>query len=305
MTPRMVLEGIYTPLITPFRSDGSFDLDALDALIERLIAAGVHGLISGGSTGENYAETVAERLELARFTVERARGRLPVIVGTGAMRTPDSIALAQGARQMGADAILLATPPYSVPTEAENALNALAIDRAADLPVILYNYPGRMGVQMGREFLDRVGRSRNIVGIKESSGDINRVHLLARDYPHVQLSCGMDDQALEFFAWGARSWICAGSNFLPDEQIALYEACALRGDFATGRRIMAAMLPLMAVLEQGGKFIQCVKHGVETTGLHAGPMRPPLRGLNKDEKRALEQVIRTLKTTVAAITEGN
>ena len=84
MTPRMVLEGIYTPLITPFRSDGSFDLDALDALIERLIAAGVHGLISGGSTGENYAETVAERLELARFTVERARGRLPVIVGTTA-----------------------------------------------------------------------------------------------------------------------------------------------------------------------------------------------------------------------------
>ncbi len=305
MTPRMVLEGIYTPLITPFRSDGSFDLDALDALIERLIAAGVHGLISGGSTGENYAETVAERLELARFTVERARGRLPVIVGTGAMRTPDSIALAQGARQMGADAILLATPPYSVPTEAENALNALAIDRAADLPVILYNYPGRMGVQMGREFLDRVGRSRNIVGIKESSGDINRVHLLARDYPHVQLSCGMDDQALEFFAWGARSWICAGSNFLPAEHIALYDACVRRGDFDRGRRIMSAMLPLMAVLEQGGKFIQCVKHGVETTGLHAGPMRPPLRGLNKDEKRALEQVIRTLKTTVAAITEGN
>ncbi len=305
MTPRMVLEGIYTPLITPFRSDGSFDLDALDALIERLIAAGVHGLISGGSTGENYAETVAERLELARFTVERARGRLPVIVGTGAMRTPDSIALAQGARQMGADAILLATPPYSVPTEAENALNALAIDRAADLPVILYNYPGRMGVQMGREFLDRVGRSRNIVGIKESSGDINRVHLLARDYPHVQLSCGMDDQALEFFAWGARSWICAGSNFLPAEHIALYDACVRRGDFDRGRRIMSAMLPLMAVLEQGGKFIQCVKHGVQTTGLHAGPMRPPLRGLNKDEKRALEQVIRTLKTTVAAITEGN
>ena len=250
MTPRMVLEGIYTPLITPFRSDGSFDLDALDALIERLIAAGVHGLISGGSTGENYAETVAERLELARFTVERARGRLPVIVGTGAMRTPDSIALAQGARQMGADAILLATPPYSVPTEAENALNALAIDRAADLPVILYNYPGRMGVQMGREFLDRVGRSRNIVGIKESSGDINRVHLLARDYPHVQLSCGMDDQALEFFAWGARSWICAGSNFLPAEHIALYDACVRRGDFDRGRRIMSAMLPLMAVLEQ-------------------------------------------------------
>ena len=305
MTPRMVLEGIYTPLITPFRADGSFDLDALSELIERLIAAGVHGLISGGSTGENYAETVEERLDLARFITERTNGRLPVIVGTGAMRTPDSIALAQGAREMGADAILLGTPPYSVPTEQENALNALAIDRAADLPIILYNYPGRMSVEMGTTFLDRVGRSKNVIGIKESSGDINRVHLLARDYPHIQMSCGMDDQALEFFAWGARSWICAGSNFLPEEHIALYQACAVEGDFDKGRRIMSAMLPLMRVLEQGGKFIQCVKHGVEVTGLRAGPMRPPLKGLNKDEKRALEQVIRTLKTTVKAITEGN
>ncbi|MEI4472278.1 dihydrodipicolinate synthase family protein [Frigidibacter sp. MR17.24] len=301
----MVLEGIYTPLITPFHADGSVDFDSLAALVETLIAKGVHGLISGGSTGENYAETVDERLEIARFVVAAARGRLPVIVGTGAMRTPDSLALARGAREMGADAILLGTPPYSVPTERENALNALAIDRAADLPVILYNYPSRMGVEMGRDFLDRVGRSRNVIGIKESSGDINRLHLLARDYPHVQMSCGMDDQALEFFAWGARSWICAGSNFLPQEHVFLYETCVLRGDFATGRRIMSAMLPLMRVLEQGGKFIQCVKHGTAMTGLSTGPMRPPLRGLTTDEKRALEQVIRTLKTAVAAIKEGN
>ena len=305
MSVRFKLEGIYTPVITPFHSDGEIDFDALADLVERLVGAGVHGLISGGSTGENYAETIEERLTIARFIVDRVKGRIPVVIGTGAMRTPDSIALATGAREMGADAILLGTPPYSVPTERENALNALAIDRAADLPIILYNYPGRMSVEMGREFLDRVGRSRNVIGIKESSGDINRVHLLARDYPHIQMSCGMDDQALEFFAWGARSWICGGSNFLPEEHIALYETCVLKGDFAKGRCIMSAMLPLMAVLEQGGKFIQCIKHGVEVTGLRAGPMRPPLKGLNKEEKRELEQVIRTLKTTVKAIVEGN
>nr|WP_110807122.1 dihydrodipicolinate synthase family protein [Rhodobacter viridis] len=301
----MRLEGIYTPVITPFSAEGDIDFDALAELVERLVGAGVHGLISGGSTGENYAETIEERLAIARFVTERVKGRLPVIVGTGAMRTPDSIALATGAREMGADAILLGSPPYAVPTERENALNALAIDRAADLPIILYNYPGRMCVEMGREFLDRVGRSKNVIGIKESSGDINRLHLLARDYPHIQISCGMDDQALEFFAWGATSWICAGSNFLPEEHIALYETCVVQGDFAKGRRIMSAMLPLMRVLEQGGKFIQCVKHGVETTGLRAGPMRPPLKGLNKDDKRELEQVIRVLKTTVAAILKGN
>lgn len=305
MSHRFHLAGIYTPVITPFKPDLTPDLDALAELVDRLVAAGVHGLIAGGSTGEAYAETVDERLALARFIIEQAQGRLPVFLGTGAMRTPDSLALAAGAKAMDAAGLLLGTPPYSVPTERENALNALAIDRAADLPIILYNYPGRMSVEMGRDFLDRVGRSRNFIGIKESSGDINRLHLLARDYPHIQLSCGMDDQALEFFAWGARSWICAGSNFLPEEHIFLYETCVLHGDFAKGRRIMSAMLPLMRVLEQGGKFIQCVKHGVEVTGIKAGPMRPPLKGLNKDEKRDLEQVIRTLKTTIASIKKGN
>ena len=173
MSVRFKLEGIYTPVITPFHSDGEIDFDALADLVERLVGSGVHGLISGGSTGENYAETIEERLTIARFIVDRVKGRIPVVIGTGAMRTPDSIALATGAREMGADAILLGTPPYSVPTERENALNALAIDRAADLPIILYNYPGRMSVEMGREFLDRVGRSRNVIGIKESSGDIS------------------------------------------------------------------------------------------------------------------------------------
>lgn len=301
MTPIFKFEGIYTPVVTPYNDDHTVNWDALAEVIEYLIAKGVHGLISGGSTGENYAQTVAERLEIARFTHDQLKGRLPLVIGTGAMLTGDSIALASGAREMGADAILLASPPYSVPTDRENALNALAIDKAADLPIMLYNYPHRTGTMIGEEFLDRVGRSRNFCGIKESSGDINRVHLLARDYPHIQLGCGMDDQALEFFAWGAPFWVCGGSNFLPEEHVALYEACVIEGNFAKGRRIMSAMMPLMRVLEQGGKFIQTIKHGVTMNGIDAGAMRPPLKGLNKDDKRALEQVVRVLKKTIADI----
>ena len=304
MTPRLTFEGIYTPAVTPYDTDGNVVWDALEKVIDHLVASGVHGVISGGSTGENYTQTVEERLELAQFTKDKLAGRLPLIVGTGTMRTPDSIALAEGAAKMDAEAILVATPPYAVPTERENAINVLTIDRAADLPIMLYNYPGRMGVNMGEEFLDRVGRSRNVCAIKESSGDINRVHLLARDYPHIQMSCGMDDQALEFFAWGARSWICAGSNFLPEEHVFLYETCVQKGDFATGRRIMSAMMPLMRVLEQGGKFIQCIKHGVTMRGIPAGPPRKPLLPLNKDDMRSLEEVIRTMDTSVAAIEGG-
>lgn len=301
MTPIFKFEGIYTPLVTPFNADGSVNWEGLAEVIEFLIDNRVNGLISGGSTGENYAQTVAERIEIARFSHERIKGRVPFVVGTGAMLTDDSIALASGARDMGADAILLASPPYAVPTDRENALNALAIDKAADLPIMLYNYPHRTGTMMGEEFLDRVGRSRNFCGIKESSGDINRVHLLARDYPHIQLGCGMDDQALEFFAWGAPFWVCGGSNFLPAEHVALYEACVIEGDFAKGRRIMSAMMPLMRVLEQGGKFIQTIKHGVTMNGIDTGPMRAPLKGLNKDDKRQLEQVVRVLKSTIANI----
>ena len=301
MTPIFKFEGIYTPVVTPYHDDGSPNWEALAEVIDFLIDKGVHGLISGGSTGENYAQTVAERVQIAQFSRDRIAGRVPFVVGTGTMLTDDSIALASAARDMGADAILLASPPYAVPTDRENALNALAIDKAANLPVMLYNYPHRTGTMMGEEFLDRVGRSRNFCGIKESSGDINRVHMLARDYPHIALGCGMDDQALEFFAWGAPFWVCGGSNFLPQEHVALYQACVVEGNFTKGRRIMSALLPLMRVLEQGGKFVQTIKHGVTIAGIDAGVMRAPLHGLNKDDKRELEQVVRVLKTTIAAI----
>lgn len=298
----MTFDGIYTPAITPHREDGSIDRDAFVAHLEYLIAAGVQGIINGGSTGEYYAQTMQERMEMATLAREVTKGRMHLMVGTVAIRLEDSQAMAEHAAKIGADSILVGSPPYSVPTQRENALNALAIDRAANLPTMLYNYPGRMGINMGCEFLDRVGRSANFRAIKESSGDINRVHLLARDYPHIQLSCGMDDQALEFFAWGARSWVCGGSNFLPAEHLALYKACAVDGDFAKGRRIMSALMPLMRVLEQGGKFIQCIKQGCEMAGQYAGPPRPPLKPLNKDDKRQLEQTVRVLKTTIAQIT---
>jgi len=300
----MKFEGIYTPIVTPYRDDFSIDYDRLAEIVEFLIGAGVHGIISAGTTGEYYAQTSEERMQLMKFIHGRIKGRLAFIVGTGALRTEESIDYAKAAAALGADALLVATPPYSIPTERENALHALAIDRAANLPILLYNYPGRMGANMGEEYLDRVGRSPNFCAIKESSGDVNRIHLLARKYPHIQMSCGMDDQALEFFAWGARSWVCAGSNFAPEIHVALYQACAVEGDFDKGRRIMSAMMPLMAVLEQGGKFIQCVKHGMSGRNLPAGPPRRPLQPLNQDDRRSLEQVIRVMNTTFADIKEG-
>lgn len=297
----MRFEGIYTPVVTPHNADHTINRNRFAEAIEFLIEKGVHGLIIAGTTGEYYAQSPEERFELMALAKDIIAGRLPLIVGTGAIRTEDAILYAEEAKRIGADALLVTTPPYAYPTGREIALHALAVDRAANLPVMLYNYPGRMSVNMDEETLDRLGRSPNFCAVKESSGDPNRLHMLARDYPHIQLSCGMDDQALEFFAWGARSWVCAGSNFAPEAHIAMYRACAVEGNFDKGRRIMSAMMPLMRVLEQGGKFVQCIKHGLTMRGIDCGPPRRPLQPLNKDDKRELEQVVNTMNATIAKI----
>lgn len=300
----MKFEGIYTPAITPLTADGAIHTAAFADVLEYLIESKVHGIIIGGSTGEYYAHTAQERLELAAKAKDVIQGRVPLVVGTGAIRTEDSVLFAEGARAIKADAILVGSPPYALPTEQENAHHALTVDRAAGLPIMLYNYPARMGVGMGDAFFAAVAGCKNIVAIKESSGDMARVHRIARDYPQIGLSCGWDDQALEFFAWGARSWVCAGSNFIPREHVALYEACVIEKDFDKGRRIMSEMMPLMDFLETG-KFVQSIKYGSELNGLRSGGVRAPLQGLTEDEKATLKDIISVLKRNIARIVEGS
>lgn len=297
----MQFEGIYTPAITPFTATGEIDREGFQSIIDRTIESGVQGIIVGGTTGEYYALTKAERLETFALAKQAIGGRVPLVAGVNALRTEDAIELALAAKKVQADCILLGAPYYAMPTEQELIRHLLAVDQKADLPIMLYNFPDRTGVPMGEAFMDRAARCGNVVAIKESSGDINRVHLLARNYPHIQMSCGMDDQALEFFAWGARSWVCGASNFLPREHHALYKACVLDNDFIKGRRIMSAMLPLMGMLEQGGKFVQCIKYGCQSAGLPAGPVRKPLRPLDKTLKREMTVIVETLQRTIQQI----
>ena len=300
----MKFDGIYTPAITPLSADGSINKAAFADVLEYLIDSKVHGIIVAATTGEYYAHTAQERYDLAKYAKEVIGSRVPLMIGTGAIRTEDAVEYAKVAKEIKADSILITTPPYALPTEKETAIHALTVDKAADLPVMFYNYPARMGVMMGQEFFDTVfAESKNFVGLKESSGDMNQLHMLARNYPELEISCGWDDQALEFFAWGARSWVCAGSNFVPREHVALYEACVVEKDFDKGRRIMMAMMPLMDYLETG-HFIQCIKYGCELNGLNAGSVRAPLQELEAQKKQELAVIIQQLKQDVAAITGG-
>ncbi|KWF60822.1 dihydrodipicolinate synthase family protein [Burkholderia pseudomultivorans] len=300
----MNFEGIYTPAITPLTDAGQIDKAAFAEVLESLIGAGVHGIIVGGSTGEYYAHTAQERFDLGAWAKDVIGSRVPLVIGTGAVRTEDSVEYAKAAKAIKADAILIGSPPYALPTQQENAAHALTIDRAADLPAMLYNYPARMSVSMDREFFRTVcTASKNFVAIKESSGQTAQLHMLVREFPNIRVSCGWDDQALEFFAWGARSWVCAGSNFLPTEHIALYEACAIEKDFDKGRRIMSAMLPLMDFLESG-KFVQSIKYGCELAGLRTGSVRAPLGPLDEQEKQALKEIVARVRREVASIIGG-
>ncbi|MDT8390621.1 MAG: dihydrodipicolinate synthase family protein [Lentisphaeria bacterium] len=303
MSTHIKFEGIYTPVITPFKEDFSIDRDGYARIIERQVELGIHGIAIGGTTGENYALTPEERVWQFSFAHEVINGRVPWIAGVNDIRTETVCEYAAAARDAGAAAILLAVPPYSTPTGKELAQHALAVEAAGKLPVMLYNYPGRSGAEMDRDFLERVGRHSGFQAIKESSGDINRLHMLAREFPHLQLCCGADDQALEFFAWGARCWVCAAANFFAPECVTLYKTCAVEGNFELGRRVMKAMLPLMTVLERGGKFIQCVKYACELDGLPGGPARFPLRPMEKELKRQFRDALETARTTISHLTE--
>ena len=297
----MKFEGIYTPIITPLNANHEIDEAGFIEMVKFLVGSGVHGIIVNGTTGEYYAQSSEEKKSVLALAKKTIAGRVPLIAGIGAIRTQDCIENGLVAKDIGADAILMPSPFYAVPDQKELANHALAIDRAIDMPVMLYNYPGRTGTLMGPDFFDLVGRSKNFCSIKESSGDINQLHILAREYQNIALLCGMDDQALEYFAWGASGWVCGGSNCLPKEHIALYQACVIENDFVKGRKIMSALMPFMGILEQSGKFIQSIKHACRIQGLPAGPVRLPLQELGKEQRRELETVVTTLKTTIAAI----
>jgi len=297
----MQLEGIYVPIITPFADDMAIDFDAFGDVIDWQIDSGTHGIIVGGSTGEFFSLSQDERVEQFQFAAERIAGRVPLIAGVNALLVDQCYELTAAAKKAGADALLVAAPPYSLPSQKELVAHCLKIDRIANLPIILYNYPGRTGVCMEEEFLERVAQSRNVIAIKESSGDIDRIHLLAREYPQLQLSAGAEDQVLEFFAWGARSWVSVVANFFPKESVGFYETCVLNDDFVTGRKIMSALLPLMYCLEKGGKFLQSVKYACEIMGRPGGPVRSPMQPMKKELRREVLQIVQTANKTLNAI----
>ena len=200
----MKFEGIYTPAVTPFGPGGEIDRAGFADVLESLVAAGVHGIIIGGSTGEYYAQTAEERFDLGGLRQGGHQGPHRRSSSARARRGPRIRSTTRRhAQEIGADAILVASPPYALPTERENAVHALTIDRAANLPIMLYNYPARMGVLMGED-LSRPGRPLEELPAPSRKARATSTACTCWRASSRTSRCpaAWDDQALEFFAWG-------------------------------------------------------------------------------------------------------
>ncbi len=287
----MQLKGVYAPIVTPFHADESINYPVLEQLIEYLIENRIAGLVPGGTTGEVYAFTEQERLDLFKFVKDKVNGRVLLMAGTVSGATRDVIRYSQVAEGMGYDAIMAAVPPYSRPTQRELLAHYLAVARSVSIPIVLYNFPWRAGTEVGYEVLDGLVDQPNVIGIKEASSDMSRVFgMLQRYGDRYQIVCGSDDQALDYFLWGTTCWIGGAASCAPRQHVEVLEA-ALEGDLVTARTRMEKLMPLLRSVEGGG-YIQKVKVGCELSGIPVGIPRRPLLPLLDADREEFERVFK-------------
>ncbi len=277
----MLLEGVYVPVVMPLDDRDELDLATYARVIEFCLDAGVAGIVSGGTTGEYYAHTVDERVQALATARDAAAGRAQLVAGCNAGSTREASGLAVTARDLGYEALMLAAPATSLPSQTELAAHFAAVADAGELPTILYNYPARAGVELGYECLDLLADHPGIVAIKESSGDFSRfLQLRSRYAGRITVICGSDDQAADYFFWGVRAWLAGTANVLPEHHVAVVEA-ANSGDHERARALFDAFLPFVQNMESGS-YNQKAKLGLTHRGIACGPVRMPLGPLDAD-----------------------
>jgi 4-hydroxy-tetrahydrodipicolinate synthase len=289
----MHLRGIYAPIVTPFHADESINYPVLEQLIEYLIANKIAGLVPGGTTGEVYAFSDQERLDIFQFVKEKVKGRVTLIAGTNSGATRDVVRYSVAAEAMGYDALMLAVPPYSRPSQRELLAHYEAVAEAVRIPIVLYNFPWRAGTEIGFDVMDGLAKYDHIIGIKEASSDMSRVYAMRARYgDRYQIICGSDDQALDYFLWGSTAWIGGAASCAPLQHHAVLEA-ALAGDFVTARARMDKLMPLLRSVESGS-YLQKVKLGCELLGIPVGNPRRPLLPLTAEDRAEFERIFKAL-----------
>lgn len=279
----MKLQGVMPALVTPFDQNGQIDFAAFRTHLTNLRAAGVTGWVPCGSSGEYNFLSDAERDQVLAFVADFAAPGETLIAGTNAPSTAGVIANTSRAKAMGYDTVLLATPFYTKPTQAELIRHFQTVLDACDVNIVLYSYPDKDGVELGWQVLDALADHPRIIGIKESSGSLQRAIGIATRYrDRIQLVSGSDDIALDFMFWGADSWICGPANCMA-QAVCDLDRTYRSGDLDKARRQMETLYTAMNILESG-KFVQKLKYGCELQGTPVGECRAPLGPLTDAEK---------------------
>lgn len=288
-----LFRGVYVPLATPMTDEQEVDFDALQSLAGYLIeAGGVHGLMPLGSTGEYYALNDSEKAGVVDAVIEADGGRVPVLVGTNSGRTREVIRLSQQAEEKGAAGILLAPPYYSLPTPDELYDHFATVNNAIGIPIMLYNYPARTGVDLTPDLVERLSTLENIRYIKESTGDSSRVsNIILRCGSNIEVFCGSDAIAFESLMLGAVGWVAGVGNVLPKEHVDLFNLIVELRDYSTARELYYRLLPLLQCMEGGGKYTQFVKAACAAAGRPIGPPRKPLLEATEDEKKNIARLV--------------
>ncbi len=277
-----MFKGSIPALVTPFRN-GELDIDTLKQLVEWQIEQGSHALVPVGTTGESPTLSHAEHETVIEEVVKAAAGRVPVIAGAGSNNTAEGIGLIRHAERVGADAALVVTPYYNKPTQAGLIAHFKALHDCCELPIIIYNIPGRSVVDMTPETMGELAKLPRIIGVKDATGDLARVSLqrMACGKDFIQLS-GEDATALGFNAQGGRGCISVTANVAP-KLCAEFQAATLAGDYARALEYHDRLMPLhRAIFLEPG--VAGAKYGLSLLGRCSEEVRLPLVGLSEATK---------------------
>ncbi|MHA1527594.1 MAG: 4-hydroxy-tetrahydrodipicolinate synthase [Alphaproteobacteria bacterium] len=269
-----MFKGSLVALVTPFK-DGAIDEAALEALAEWHISEGTHGLVPVGTTGESPTLTHAEHERIIEIVVNKAAKRVPVIAGAGSNNTVEAIRFMRHAEAVGADAALVVTPYYNKPTQAGLIAHYTALHECCDLPIIIYNIPGRSVVDMSPETMGELARLPRIVGVKDATGDVTRVSQQRRTCGRefIQLS-GEDASAIGYNAQGGIGCISVTANVAP-ALCAQFQEATLAGDYATALDYQDRLMPLhTAIFVEPG--LVGAKYGLSVLGRCSEEVRSPL-----------------------------
>jgi 4-hydroxy-tetrahydrodipicolinate synthase len=296
-----MFKGSITALITPFKN-GALDEEALQRFVEWQITEGTHGLVPTGTTGESPTLSFDEHKRVIDITIKTARGRVPVIAGTGSNSTDEAIDLSTHAEKSGADGILIVNPYYNKPTQEGLYQHFKAINDRVGIPIVIYNIPGRTNVDMSVETMARVYELKNVVGVKDATANLARVsQQRAAMGPEFNQLSGEDATALGFAAHGGHGCISVASNVAP-RLCAEFQNALMKGDYPAALKLQDRLMPLFDAM-----FVETnpgpVKYAASRLGLCAAEMRLPLTPVTDQTKKVVDAALAKVGLLQAAAAE--